>query len=145
MDKTLETQLQEIENVGVNQDVRDARRLSVTQVAHQGDVYLHRVPDDWPRGDELGTRQIAIGDTQGSRHVIEGDNVTVYEGRQLPETFKPPGWLEGMDPRDIFLGPVVVASTDAVLTHPEHAHHKVCGAYQVTYQADARARERVRD
>jgi hypothetical protein len=144
--KTLETQIEAISTQAPAPALRDARRLSLHQVAHQGDVYLHRVSEDHPRGAELGTKQVAIGDTKGSRHVVVGP-VQVFAGLLLPPRFVAPDWLDGAAPEDIFLGPVVVvaAGEEAVLTHPEHAHHNLCGTYQVTYQADARARARVRD
>lgn len=126
--------------------VRVLRRIEVGQAIHQGDVYMHRVADDHPRGDELGTCQVAVGDTQGSRHVAEGE-VHVFAGVALPATFQRPAWIESDEQaRSIFLGPVVVADAPWCLTHPEHAHHRLpAGAYQVTYQADQMARARVAD
>lgn len=128
-----------------DQEVRVCRRIEPGQAIHQGDVYVHRVDDSHPREDELGTRQVAVGDTQGSRHVAVGD-VSVYGGRALPPQFRAPAWLRGTDPRSIFLGPVVVARSPWTLSHPEHAHHRLpAGTYQVTYQADQRSRARVSD
>ena len=143
------TQLQEavarVSESTPDAEVRVLRRIEVGQVIHQGDVYVHRIADDAPRGKEMGTRQVAVGDTQGSRHVAEGD-VSVFEGDALPEWFEAPGWLGGAPPESIFLGPVVVAESAWTLTHPEHAHHRLpAGVYQVTYQADARARARMAD
>jgi hypothetical protein len=131
-------------------EVRYIKQCKVGTVpAHQGDVYLHRVVETWPRGNILGTRQIAVGDTQGSRHVAEGDGVTVYAGKNLPECFAAPTWAASLTPKqikDIFLGPVIVADKRFKLTHPEHAYHCLpAGVYQVTYQADSRARARVQD
>lgn len=126
-------------------DVRVCRRLEIGQILHQGDVYLVRVADDHPRGAAWGSRQVAIGDTQGSRHVAEGD-VSVWAGVDLPPGFKAPAWLNGANPKPIFLGPVVEARSTWTLTHPEHADHEcAAGTYQVVYQADARQRARVAD
>lgn len=134
-----------IEKHAPETETRVARRMEIGVVSHQGDVYVHRVADDHPHGQSIGTRQVAVGNTQGARHVAEGD-VDVLEGKQLPPTFQPPTWLRGQDPEPIFLGPVVVARSTWTLTHPEHAHHRMpAGTYQVTYQADARARARVAD
>lgn len=119
--------------------------------AHQGDVYVHRVADNHPRGGPLGTNQVAVGDTIGSRHVAVGSQLQVFKGQQLPSYFRKPKWavdngLSDEAVRAIFLGPVVVAGETWCLEHPEHAHHTMPpGTYQVTYQADARSRERVRD
>lgn len=117
-------------------EVRDFRAATIGQVARQGDVYLHRVSDVHGHGPETRNRQLALGTTQGSRHVVEGD-VTVYEGRTLPD------WCEA----GTFLGPcLVVGESGAVVTHPEHAHVALGpGCYQVTHQMDAATRQRVAD
>lgn len=125
-------------------ELRIARRLEIGGVLHQGDVYLHRVADDHPRGKLLGTRQVAVGTTIGSRHVMEGSGVEVFEGKKLPPSVKVMAWCREQD----LLGPVVVVTQEATLTHPEHAHHRpptASGTYQVTYQADFATRRRVMD
>lgn len=134
--KTIE-QIEAIQTAKPDTELRVCRRAEMGTVLHQGDVYLHRVADDWPRGKELGTRQVAVGSTVGARHIVEGD-VVVLEGTTLPP---------GMDPVPELLGPVVVVGGDsAVLTHPEHAHHQFpCGVWQVTYQLDLVTRQRVAD
>lgn len=124
-----------------NAEIRDARDIDLGKVAHQGDVYLHRVPAEWPRGKILGTRQIAVGATIGARHIVEGEGVTVCAGKQYPEGFKEP---EDCDPKAL-LGPVVIVDGEGVLTHPEHAHHRLSGVYQVTYQYDPATHRSVRD
>jgi hypothetical protein len=127
-------------------DVRVCRNLPEGGALHQGDVYLHRVPDNWPRGKQLGTRQVAVGQTQGSRHIAEGAGVQVCEGKKLPASFRAPKWLNGTPPEGIFLGPVVVAEKRWSLSHPEHAKHTMpAGVYQVTYQGDPRMMARVSD
>lgn len=137
---TIEDVLSKIETHVAQPELRERQR-AVGDVAHQGDVYLHRVADDHPRGKLLGTRQIAVGTTVGARHVVEG-HVDVYEGRELPPGFTLP---EGATEADM-LGPVVVIHSSAVLTHPEHAHHALnCGVDQVTYQWDATTRSRQAD
>lgn len=121
---------------------RICRRLDIGTAIHQGDVYLHRVADDHPRGEPLGTRQVAVGTTVGSRHIIEGDDVEVFAGKALPPSVKVPAWTTERD----LLGPLVVAKEAFTLTHPEHAHHRLpAGTYAVTYQADYTTRSRVQD
>lgn len=135
-------QLEKIRTAAPDVTVRVMRRAEIGKtVAHQGDVYLHRVPDQHPRGKALGTRQVAVGTTVGSRHVVEG-NVEVFAGTALPNGFKAPEWTSGAE----MLGPVVVAEEAFTLTHPEHAHHRLpAGCWQVTYQADYSTRQRVAD
>lgn len=123
-------------------EVRTARRIEIGHAIHQGDVYLHRVADSHPHGKELGSRQVAVGTTVGSRHVVEGEGVMVFAGQQLPPGVKEPEWVA----QGSILGPVVVADGPFNLAHPEHAHHALPkGTYQVTYQADFQTQQRVAD
>lgn len=138
----MHAQIEKIAKAKPDRNLRINRRNDVGSVpVHQGDVYLHRVADDHPRGDKLGTRQVAVGTTVGSRHIVEGD-VEVFAGKKLPPGVKVPSWTTERD----LLGPVVVAKEAFTLTHPEHAHHRLpAGTYQVTYQADYTTRSRVQD
>lgn len=139
---TAERAFAAIEAAAADTEVRRIGPLAIGERLHQGDVYLVRVPDDWRRGKLLGTRQIAVGTTQGSRHIVTCD-VAVYEGVDLPHDLKP---FEGVAASE-YLGPVVVfGSEGGVLTHPEHAHHEcMSGVYQTTYQVDMDTLTRVRD
>lgn len=137
----MQTEIEKIAKAVPDTDIRICRRIEVGRAVQQGDVYLHRVADNHPRGKELGTRQVALGTTVGARHVAEG-KVAVYEGKQLPEWVTEPDWLEP----GALLGPVVVGLETWPLTHPEHPHHRLpAGTYQVTYQADYATRKRVVD
>jgi len=127
----------------------DARTVNCNDlVIHQGDVYLHRVPDDWARGEMLGTRQVAVGSTIGARHIADGDGVEVYAGCAFPPHVDVAALRQsGIDPKQL-LGPVVVVGDDGMtLTHPEHAHHAIgfAGCWQVTYQADYLTMQRQED
>lgn len=139
--KTAEA-VEKVTNTTPDAEVRTARRIEIGHAIHQGDVYLHRVADDHPRGKELGSRQVAVGTTVGSRHVVEGDGVKVFAGQKLPPGVEEPAWVQ----QGSILGPVVVAEGPFNLTHPEHAHHALPkGTYQVTYQADFATQQRVLD
>lgn len=110
--------------------------------AHQGDVYIHRVPDNVERGALWGSQQVAVGTTTGSRHVAEGEGVEVYHSKGLPKAVKPAPDV----PASAYQGPIVVAPNGFTLTHPEHAHHVLpAGTYQVTYQVDVVRQARVQD
>ena len=141
MIKTAKEAFEKIKQSEPKHALRVHDSLSVGQVAHQGDVYLMRVKANHPRGDELGTRQVAIGTTVGSRHIMVGP-VRVYRGKKLPKC---------VDQNQARLGPVVVVEhgeEDAILTHPEHAHHclpRARGTYQVIYQLDMRTMRAVQD
>lgn len=107
-------------------DERDCRGMSVGEWARQGDVYVERLADNSkPIGKRTTNRQAAPGNTQGSRHMIEGDVV-------VRETSGDP-----------LRGPVVVAKGDWWLRHPEHAHMQFgAGVYQVRFQRDFAREER---
>ena len=124
-------------------DVRVVRRIEIGHAVQQGDVYLHRVADDFPRGEQIGAGsvQIALGEGNGARHMAEGP-VRVFKGVSLP-----PGCGSPLDvhPSEI-TGPVVIADDTWSLTHPEHPHHSLpAGTYQTTYQYDPQTMRRVRD
>ncbi len=139
--RTIEEAFTEIQHATPAHTMRDARGLRAGEVAHQGDIYLHRVQDDHPRGALLGTRKLAIGQGEGSNHMIEGD-AEVYAGTHYPPGFTEPSWV----PERALLGPVVVVRSEATNTHPQHAHNLLsAGTYQVTYQADYTTRLRAQD
>ncbi len=116
------------------QEKRVIAKIEVGQAVRQGDIYIHRVMIDHRRGNELKTRQLALGESMGSRHIAEAP-AKVHEGLRAPD------WAE----TDL-LGPCIVAELPFTITHPEHAH--IClpaGIYQVTHQMDARTKKRVID
>lgn len=120
---------------------RDASKAAVGQVVHQGDIYLHRVDANHPRGKPIGTRKLAIGQGEGSNHFAEGA-VEVFDGTTLPPWVKVPEWTTAQQ----LLGPVVVAQAPWRNTHTKHAHNLCApGVWQVTYQADGLTRRRVAD
>lgn len=129
---------QEIERLAKERavaEVRTVETISQGQAVRQGDVYIHRVADEFPHGGKAKSRQLAVGNTMGSRHVAEGP-VEVYEGAI------PPVWCREWT----FLGPCLVAQGRFTVTHPEHAHVSLpAGTYQVTHQMDARTGARVCD
>lgn len=116
-------------------EVRKISAIAIGQVVRQGDIYIHAVGPRHARGKKTENRQLAMGNSRGSRHVAEGP-VEIYEGTTLPE------WCR----RGTFLGPVVVAAAPFTITHPEHAYVELpAGVYQVTHQMDARTADRVLD
>lgn len=149
--QTLEEVVHAITNQPPLPELRVLDEHKIGAAIHQGDVYIHCVAKNHPRGKAWGSNQVAVGTTVGSRHVAEGEGVEVFAGEKLPKTFdkaKMP-WLANLTEEQvnrIFLGPVIVAPKGFRLTHPEHAHHDCPeGVYQVTYQGDPRTAERVQD
>lgn len=141
--QTMQEAVQAVTQAKPETEVRVTRRMEIGSVIMQGDVYLHRLPDDFKHGKRIGKgeTQIAVGQGVGARHVVCGD-VEVYEGVELP-----PGVSAPMNVQDReIMGPVIVARKPAKLTHPEHAHHEFPeGTYGVTYQYDPRTMRRVQD
>jgi hypothetical protein len=117
------------------QEVRHIKSIEIGKVVRQGDIYIHRVADEHKHGKESKSRQLAIGNTQGSRHVAESPS-KAFDGTTLP-TY--------CDQRT-FLGPLVQSKKRFTVTHPEHAHVSLpAGCYQITHQTDARTMGRVQD
>ena len=95
--------------------------FAVGDLHWQGDVGVlcicqlpGKLVDDWPHG-----RQVAPGNTQGSRHVAEGDVKLLT-------------WAEGGP----LVGPVIRAKDRWTLAHPEHGHVEFPGQrdYVILYQ-----------
>ena len=125
-------------------EVRDNSGMGFGEVAHQGDVYIVRVQkrydiykiheDVWPRCKKHGaltdSRQLVPGNTKGSRHIVDGEDLKVYA---CPAEGSP---LEG---------PTIEATGEWTLTHPEHAHHKFGpGTYVTIFQRDFSERGQVK-
>lgn len=112
--------------------MRMARTMEVGGPAiRQGDIYVWRI-DGVPNGATAREdRQLALGNTKGSRHVaLPG-----------PKLYDLP-----LNKRHMLLGPVVKAPARWEITHPEHAHYSLpSGVYQVGYQLDQRTRQAVAD
>jgi hypothetical protein len=116
-------------------EVRMVEKIKIGQAVRQGDIYIHCVAPTHLRGKKLESRQLALGDSQGSRHVAELP-AAVYEGVALPESCS----------QRTFLGPLIVSLDRFKVVHPEHAHFSLPkGTYQVTHQSDARTKDRVID
>src|SRR5690349_22119109 len=95
----------------VSTEVRHIAKMEIGKLVRQGDVYLHRVDAKHGHGPKTQNRQLAIGTTNGSRHIAEAP-AEVFEGTAAPE------WAT----RGTFLGPLIKASERFTISHPEHAH-----------------------
>ena len=101
---------------------RFVRVCAVGDEIRQGDIYLY--PIEEPAAErslpELGSQQLAEGNSAGSRHIAVGDAVA-YDRPSL-------------DPLD---GPFLHGRRRFQLTHPEHADLSLpAGWYEVRYQRD---------
>lgn len=117
------------------QEIRTIKDIEIGKSVRQGDIYIHRIADDHPHGKASKSRQLAIGNTPGSRHIAEAPS-KVFAGVKAPDYCR----------QGTFLGPLVVSTERFTVSHPEHAHVSLpAGAYQVTHQMDAMTMQRVKD
>lgn len=128
----------------VNNDPKLLSGFATGDVSHQGDlivVGIARLPRSArPRPG----RQLAIGDTQGSRHVLERGEVYDADPAEVQALLRE---ATGLSISQEYLGPVFVSPqspTEHDLTHPEHGHQgfpagQVCA---VVYQRNLDAEER---
>jgi hypothetical protein len=114
--------------------VVEINNINVDQHVRQGDIYIRRIKLITGK-IEVKTRQLAPGETKGSRHIVaDSPHVKLFEG------------YSGSGIVDFMKGPQIEAKESFTITHPEHAHIKLpSGSYQVTYQMDYLLQERVRD
>ena len=106
-------------------------QMAVGEAIRQGDLYLERIAKLPNNVVATTNRQLATGETQGSRHVATGA-VEIYN-------------LDKKDAANPLAGPVISAQQTWTLTHPEHGHFTLpAGCYRTVYQRDY-ARERAEE
>lgn len=105
-------------------------------VIRQGDLYLVRLDARLPAAKEpWPSRQLAIGETQGSRHIAEGERCEVYRPIEAEAMKALHRLIPATRDHNQFLGPTLWSPLPITITHPEHGHRTIpAGAYQVTYQ-----------
>ena len=103
----------------------------------QGDVIFVPLHGQPKRHADYQGRQLAPGDTQGSRHVAEGADIELY----IPDAADVIAMIARTLPRSEvqpeLLGPTILSSGFTV-THPEHGDRTFtaipAGCHQVVYQ-----------
>lgn len=105
----------------------------------QGDLYVFRVSDKHPAGEEIQRNQIADGVSVGARHILNGD-FKIYQGVRKPNC------LNDLHAK-VSVGYVFDAEETTVLGHPEHDNYvfKFQSRWQVVHQLDLRTLQRVAD
>lgn len=95
---------------------------SFGDVVRQGDIYLTCL-EKMPEGTLTKERQLAPGNTQGSRHIVNGDVEMVKDVR-----------FRSMNA--VLVGPAFRCKSDVEVTHPEHGNKILPEGtiWQVTYQ-----------
>lgn len=108
--------------------------MSKGDVVRQGDLYLVSIGELPKTRREISDRQLAPGDTQGSRHILEGDCV-IYDGDKKELSVL----IEAAIGRTVagpLIGPVFETVGQVEVTHPEHGNRVLpCGeVVAVVYQ-----------
>lgn len=125
----------------VNNDLKVFTDFPVPIASHQGDLTLVALPELPKSAKPRTNRQLADGNTQGSRHVLAG-TTPVYDcdPEEVAATIN--RLYRGVNLQARYVGPVF--TTPALLEHPEHGHQRWdCeGVIAVTYQRNQDAEER---
>jgi hypothetical protein len=106
--------------------INDAPKLhpsfEVGDVAHQGDLTIVRIPAKPRSATRRKNRQLAEGDTPGSRHVLARGAVYDAERAEVAALIRQ---ANGCTVEEQYLGPVFVSPdkpTANDLKHPEHGN-----------------------
>lgn len=118
--------------------------FEVGDVSHQGDLIIVGIANLPASAKERKNRQLADGDTQGSRHILERGAVYEADRMELARLIKV---ATGCDVGSQYVGVVFVSGpnpTENDLTHPEHGNQgfpagRICA---VVYQRNMDAEER---
>jgi hypothetical protein len=119
----------------IRRDAHEFVDLQPGDAYPQGDVNICRIDKAPKKAAAYAGRQLAPGDTQGSRHIAEGD-VELY----TPDADAAIKTLHRLFPKTKshevqFLGPIVKARGEWTAAHPEHGWRSFpAGVYQVVYQ-----------
>jgi hypothetical protein len=127
MDEALAVMRDSLPEAMVASETETVGSPSLGDVIRQGDLYLECI-SALPTGKSLSVRQLAPGNTQGSRHVLEGD-CEVVEVKQHTTA-------SGHEVHSALIGPAFICKGACEVTHPEHGN-KVLPEntiWQVVYQ-----------
>lgn len=89
-------------------------------VVRQGDLYLVCL-ESLPAGTKT-QRQLAPGNTQGSRHVAEGECVVYSPAEPQAVTRLIAALCRGAEIPPQLVGPLVECHGETTISHPEHGH-----------------------
>jgi hypothetical protein len=108
--------------------------MSPGDVLRQGDCYVIALDREIPGGKPT-SRQLAPGNTQGSRHIAEGDCdvLSVPEAEAIEAINRMVPATKG---QTLFVGPMIRARGSVRIVHPEHGDRTIPGdaCYLVTIQ-----------
>lgn len=112
--------------------VNDATRVlddaswPVGSAAAQGDIYLVRIDSLPPSAKRRANRQMAEGNTQGSRHVVTTGDCFDANPAEMVQLIRSACPKAKVEPE--FIGPIFTTVKGlAELDHPEHGNYQFCG------------------
>jgi hypothetical protein len=138
------TQTQECRERIANDESHLHSSFEVGDVAHQGDLIIVGISGLPASACPRKNRQLADGDTQGSRHVLERGDLFDADSR---ETARMINAATGCEVDSKYVGPVFISPENPTaddLTHPEHGNQgfpgsRVCA---VVFQRNLEAEKR---
>lgn len=128
----------------VNDDPKLIEDFEPGCVAHQGDVIIVSIGSLPKSAKPRSNRQVADGDTQGSRHILDRGEIFDADATEVSGMIRA---ANGCQVESKYIGPVFVSPespTENDLTHPEHgdlgfAAGSVCAVvFQRNLDADER-------
>jgi hypothetical protein len=140
--KTATTKIAKPEAI-VNDKPKLLSVFGVGDVSHQGDLIIVGIAEMPGSARPRKNRQLADGDTQGSRHVLERGDVYDADAAEIADLINS---ATGCSINVRYIGPVFVSPespTENDLSHPEHGNQgfpagQVCA---VVYQRNLDAEE----
>lgn len=115
----------------------------IGSAAHQGDLILVRIAGLPASAKPRRDRQLAAGDTQGSRHVLQAGSPYDCAAADVANAIA--AVCRGAAVQAAYIGPVFACADGAAdLLHPEHGNHHYRGdmVLAVVYQRNLDAEER---
>ncbi len=131
-------QIKAIEKSAESMEGKQTQRIgspSVGDVVQQGDLHLVCL-ESLPDGTKTRERQLAPGNTQGSRHVAQGE-CAVYLPKEPAVVARMIGTsVRGAEVPVELIGPIVECIGETTIAHPEHGHFVLPAGttWAVTYQ-----------
>lgn len=138
-------------SVNTEHELKTIKEAKIGDIIRQGDIYIHFVGKDHPKGAIRKDHQLAPGFSKGSRHVAD-KSVEVFDGVRAPESWRkkmqanfPTLRIEVMEKE--LIGPRLHFKERALITHPEHADISIPAGSdcQVIYQLNPRTMKRSQD
>ena len=109
-----------------NDETQSVGTVSPGDVIRQGDLYLVALDNlDGIEATPISDRQLAPGNTQGSRHVIAGQAELLKASSPDAVAARINTLVRDARVEPALVGPLVLAGAGCELTHPEHGNFRL--------------------